>query len=76
LHADFHSLRHSYVNALGRSGVDLRTAQLLAGHSNPTLTARYSHGDLTVLAGAVAKVPVLLSTSPPLPPATGGREGR
>jgi integrase len=30
LHADFHSLRHSYITALGRSGVDLRTAQELA----------------------------------------------
>jgi transposase-like protein len=40
LHADFHALRHSYLTALGRGGVDLRTAQELAGHSTPTLTAR------------------------------------
>ena len=32
-HADFHSLRHSYLTALGRSGVDLRVQQELAGHS-------------------------------------------
>jgi hypothetical protein len=43
LFADFHALRHSYITALGRGGVDLRTAQELAGHSTPVLTARYSH---------------------------------
>src|SRR5262249_61809826 len=26
LYADFHALRHSYITALGRGGVDLRTA--------------------------------------------------
>src|SRR3954464_8049079 len=57
LHADFHALRHSYITALGRGGVDLRTAQQLAGHSTPVLTARYSHRHLDDLAGAVEKLP-------------------
>lgn len=61
LYADFHSLRHSYITALGRGGVDLRTAQVLAGHSSPQLTARYSHRRLHDLAGAVEKMPRLLS---------------
>jgi site-specific recombinase XerC len=57
---DFHALRHSYITALGRGGVDLRTAQELAGHSTPLLTARYSHRRLYDLAGAVEKLPRIL----------------
>lgn len=49
---DFHALRHTYLTELGLSGVDLRTAQELAGHSTPVLTARYSHRRLQDLAGA------------------------
>ncbi len=60
LFADFHALRHSYLTLLGRSGVDLRTAQELAGHSSPELTARYTHRRLHDLAGAVGKLPSLL----------------
>jgi integrase len=60
LYADFHSLRHSYLTLLGRGGVDLRTAQELAGHSTPILTARYSHRRLYDLAGAVEKLPSFL----------------
>jgi hypothetical protein len=61
LYADFHSLRHSYITALGRGGgVDLRTAQEPAGHSTPMLTARYTHRRLYDLAGAVEKLPRFL----------------
>jgi integrase len=60
LFADFHSLRHSYLTLGGRAGIDLRTLQELAGHSTPTLTARYSHRRLYDLAGAVEKMPSLL----------------
>src|SRR5262249_54372815 len=60
LYADFHALRHTYLTLLGRGGVDLRTAQELAGHSTPTLTARYSHRRLHDLAGAVEKLPDFL----------------
>lgn len=60
LHADFHALRHSYITALGRSGVDLRTAQELAGHSTPVLTARYMHVRLHDLAGSVDKLPAFI----------------
>ncbi len=59
-YADFHSLRHTYLTMLGRNGVDLRTAQELAGHSTPILTARYSHRRLYDLAGAVDKLPNLV----------------
>ncbi len=63
-YADFHSLRHTYLTMLGRHGVDLRTAQELAGHSTPLLTARYSHRRLHDLAGAVDKLPNLVPPSP------------
>ena len=59
-HADFHSLRHTYLTLGGRSGIDLRTLQELAGHSTPTLTARYSHRRLYDLQGAVEKLPSLV----------------
>ncbi len=59
-YADFHALRHSYLTLGGRSGIDLRTLQDLAGHSKPELTARYSHRRLYDLAGAVEKLPNLI----------------
>jgi hypothetical protein len=65
LYADFHSLRHSYLTLGGRAGIDLRTLQELAGHSTPTLTARYSHCRLHDLAGAVEKLPRFLPDDRP-----------
>jgi integrase/recombinase XerC len=56
-HVDFHALRHLFLTALGKAGVELRVAQLLAGHSSPTITARYSHRSLADLADAVRKLP-------------------
>ena len=72
-YADFHALRHSYLTLGGRSGIDLRTLQELAGHSKPELTARYSHRRLYDLAGAVDKLPNLVpveserAANPPSP---------
>ena len=65
-YADFHSLRHSYLTLGGRAGIDLRTLQELAGHSDPKLTARYSHRRLYDLAGAVGKLPNLVPTIAPV----------
>ena len=64
-HADFHALRHSYLTLGGRSGIDLRTLQELAGHSKPELTARYSYRRLYDLAGAVEKFPNIIPSSDP-----------
>ncbi len=64
-YADFHSLRHSYLTLGGRAGIDLRTLQELAGHSDPILTARYSHRRLYDLAGAVDKLPNLVPNNSP-----------
>ena len=60
LFADFHALRHTYLTLGGRAGIDLRTLQELAGHSTPTVTARYSHRRLHDLAGAVERLPSFL----------------
>jgi integrase len=46
---DFHSLLHSYATALAKSGADLRTVQILCGHSSPSVTARYVHADFSQL---------------------------
>ena len=64
-YADFHALRHSFLTLGGRSGIDLRTLQELAGHSKPELTARYSHRRLHDLAGAVEKLPNILAANSP-----------
>jgi hypothetical protein len=64
-YADFHALRHSFLTLGGRAGIDLRTLQELAGHSDPGLTARYSHRRLHDLAGAVDKLPNLVPTTGP-----------
>lgn len=77
MHADFHALRHSFLTLGGRSGIDLRTLQELAGHSSPTLTARYMHVRLRDTAGAVDKLPNLVPTTRPaeLPLRLTGTEG-
>jgi integrase len=58
--ADFHALRHSFLTLGGAAGIDLRTLQVLAGHSDSSLTERYTHVRLAGLAEAVAKLPALL----------------
>lgn len=61
---DFHALRTTFVTQLARAGVTLVTAQRLARHSTPTLTAKnYTRLELHDLAGSVAMLP-----SPSAPP--------
>ena len=41
-----HDLRHSYVTALAKAGVDVKAAQKLAGHKNANVTMGiYTHAD-------------------------------
>ena len=58
-YADFHALRHSFVTLIGQNGVHLKTAQDLARHSTPTLTARYTHGFREDQLRAIAALPHL-----------------
>ena len=58
--ADFHSLRHTYVSRLVRSGVNVKLCQELARHSDPKLTLGiYAHVDMQDKALALATVPAL-----------------
>ena len=55
---DFHSLRVQFITELARSDVPLVTAQKLARHSTPNLTANtYSALESKDLAGGVRKLP-------------------
>jgi hypothetical protein len=56
--ATFHSLRHTFITALGVAGVGERIRQELARHSDPRLTAQtYTDSRLLPLAEAVQKLP-------------------
>jgi len=59
-YADFHSLRHSYITALAKSGVHPKTAQSLARHSTISLTMdHYTHTVLEDQSEALKKLPDL-----------------
>ena len=65
LFADFHANRHTFISNLSRAGVSLVTAQKLARHSDPKLTAnRYTHLGLETEAAAIGSLPVVPSASP------------
>ena len=58
--ADFHSLRHTYLSRLGRSGASPKVMQKLARHSTVELTlGRYTHAGLFDLSSAVNAMPPL-----------------
>jgi integrase len=62
---DFHALRVSFVSSLAVAGVPLATAQKLARHSDPRLTANvYTHLGLADLSRAVESLPSLPETAP------------
>jgi len=62
--ADFHSLRHSYISRLVRSGINVKLCQELARHSTPVLTlGRYAHVDMADKATALTMVPALAAPS-------------
>jgi hypothetical protein len=55
--ADFHSLRHTFITLVAKSGVDPKTAKELARHSTITLAMdRYSHTELSDMYSAVERL--------------------
>jgi integrase len=65
LFADFHSLRHSFITLMARSGVSPKQAQQLARHGDIRLTMdRYTHLGLADLSAAVGRLPALTASVP------------
>jgi len=59
-YADFHSLRHTFISNLARSGAHPRVAQALARHSKIDLTMNfYTHTVIGDLAQAVENLPAV-----------------
>jgi hypothetical protein len=66
LYCDFHSLRHSFINLLDRTGATLKEAMTLARHSDPKLTmAVYGRAQIHDLGEAVNRLPSLLAGPAP-----------
>ncbi len=50
----FHSLRHTVLTELARTGADKQLRQLLADHDDPRVNDKYTHAEVERLAGALA----------------------
>lgn len=62
---DFHALRATYISHLVSSGASVKTCQVLARHSSPSLTIDiYAKASLHDIKGAVDCLPDLTPTSP------------
>jgi integrase len=65
LYADYHSVRHSFITLMARSGVSPKEAQKLARHADIRLTMdRYTHLGLADLGNAVGRLPALTAPAP------------
>lgn len=58
--ADFHSLRHTFITRLGRTGVSVQQMKELARHSDVNLTLGvYQHLEIRDAASAISNLPEL-----------------
>src|SRR5262249_13485834 len=62
-YADFHALRHTFINMLGRLGLSTNEQQDLARHSTYAVTAQNTHSRLYELAAAVERLPIPVATA-------------
>jgi site-specific recombinase XerD len=67
---DLHSLRHTFVTRLGKSGVDIDTVKRLARHASIATTARYMHTDEEAKRQGIERLPDYDSPSSQTPPKT------
>lgn len=52
----FHNLRHTFASLQSDTGTDIVTTKELLGHSDITMTLRYSHKQLDIKRNAVERV--------------------
>jgi integrase/recombinase XerD len=62
-----HTLRHSYATHLLEAGTDLRTIQMLMGHTDLRTTTLYLHLSQAALNAAASPLDLLYPSTPPTP---------
>jgi len=60
----FHSLRHSFVSICAEANVPLSVVQSIVGHSNPQMTAVYTHTSQAAARLAVGGLPSMMDDKP------------
>lgn len=56
-----HKARHTFATLLHREGVDLKTRQMLLGHSDVSTTMHYTHPDIQTLQVAISRINTKIS---------------